>query len=1338
MKSSRIAATLVFGATIVLSALADERTMTMEQALQIIESGSADEEVYYQNTPKNLPDLTKGEDLPPPPKKGKRPVWNLGPTGIAVIMSGNFGGYQMLVQGTIKDSPADGKLLPGDVITGINGVAFKPGGHLGIKTGNAIIEAEREINKGRIVFNVWRDQNYVKRSGRQDVSSVDVDKLFEAAKDDNTLYDWKEEEERTQEVKQTSFDKFPIIPTEMDVELKLEVLPDYGDGLLEDCPKTKAIIEKACKVLEEKFVEVPGNRRSGRGGVIEAMALLSTGKPEYKKLVHQWVRSKHSPWRPPTEPIGERFKPDYKGYNGYQTWHHGYNGLYCALYYEATGDDYVLPALRKYSIEAAMGQSQLGSWGHTFAFPKFNGGEFHKMNPGYGALNAAGNRCYFLVTLAQKLGIENPHIDLAVKRATQFFGSYTDQGCIPYGDHGAYGSDDSNGKNTGVAFSMMLLGEDYKAKYFARMSGHCAFTRRGGHAHDYHGNWSSWASNLNGPQLRAYQERNLRWRRTLSRTHIGRFIYHGGYGELRNETATQVLHQASIYKQLIITGKNIPDSYHMTDREMKRMFSSAHKQFNDPALRAMDGVPWQERSTQEILEILDCFYPKARENFAKELGKRHLNGDKEVLPGILKLLESDNPRYIDGALRSLQNCGEDTILSNLSKVTPLLTDQPDFVQITASRTIAKGGQQKDKKAPLSIDRESQLAMLKATIEEEQTSEPNHLGNHTQGILFGSQGPLGNKPFDSGHDPDLVHKVLERLILLDPAGNSFMGAVNGKWDKDTIMRLAGLLTYAAEQEQIGDQMFANRSDPARSILTPLGHQETLLSSAYRLRQKAEIAPHIRSKVGYKRALCDPQTIKKNPAAFVEILPAMETVLLDDPILSITVKDRSTGWKPEITPLRTIQPIIAKVKNTPAKLPSIEADVAKMLDAELKAIKGSGAQIKHCLNILKDPQRRDTFRKLAAMDRLAEWIGPDVAESLVPYLNHEYFRLRDRSRKLAANAIRIGGAELLIAAYDPAIDAHTAEGILAAFALSGDSMGVALAMQALEHDSENLRYQALHTLAAIQKIKAMDGIIAHLKSATHPLDQIGCEQALTSIWEKDPKQKTNIRDRMIKELPKLEIPDKGAAYMVLAKISDDKCLDLLEMANSTDSKAEFAMLVKALSYSPSRRADQILLKFARGDKKSAEAVGNQAVRRLVLGPKGFGDITDKERMDFVEPMIKLSMNKDLITYLATIYDARALSSLMFCLENGVADAVESLVSNAEKASEYDAKDAKVAADALRNVIEYIEVTYLRGGPAGKDFRIYPKWKAMQARAGKALLKVHKPEDAPIPTFDPLEFD
>lgn len=1330
MKSIRLTTTLLLTAGLLSHGLAEERTMTAEQMEKL---AKGEELIEVEVRPAKLPDLTKGE--PMPPSKDKPQVWNLGPTGVAAIMVGQFAGDQLLVQGAIKGSPADGKVLPGDVITGLNGRKFQHGGHLGITIGDAIIEAEREINGGKIVLNVWRDRNYVKRHGKQDVASVDVDQLFQAARDDNTLYDWKPEEERTEEVRQAGFDKYPLDPVTLDIELKIRTFPDYGDGLLEDCPKTRAILEDAWKVLEKKFVEVPGNRRSGRGGVIEAMALLASGKPEHKKLVHDWVRSKHSPWRPPTVPAGAMFEPDYRGYKGMQSWHHGFNGLYCALYYEATGDDFVLPALRKYALDAAMGQSMLGSWGHTFAYPSFNGGEFNRMNPGYGALNAAGNRCFYLITLAQKLGIKDPRLDQAVERARVFFSSYIDQGCIPYGDHGAYGSDDSNGKNTGVAFSLKLLGDEYGARYFAMMSTHCAFTRRGGHGHDYHGNWSSWASNLSGPQVRAYQERNLRWRRTLCRMYDGSFVYHsptGKYGALRDPTATEVMHQSSIFKQLLITGKDVPESWHLNEREMKQMLASARGQLTDPKLLEIAGPPVQERPTAEVLDLLDIFFPRARQNFAKELGKRHLAGDKEVLPGALKLLESDNARFRDGALLTLMACGNDAILSNLSKIIPLLSDKADFVQITASKAVAKGGENK----------EAQLAMLDATLEPFEAIEPNSLGNTTQGLLFGGNTKLATRPFDAGFDPDKVQRVLEKLILLDPAGKTFLSSRAGVWDKDTVLRLAGPLLYAAEQEQIGDQMFANRSDPARRILAPLGHHETLLSSAYRLRQKAEILPDYRANSSFKRSLCKPEEIKKNPAAFAELLPAMETVLVDNPVESITVKDRSTNYLPVSTPLRLLHPILAKAADKPAKLPLIETEVARMLDAELKGIQGAGAQIKHCSQILADPSRRDIFRKLVAMDRLAEMLGPDVIEELVPYLNHDYFRLRDRSRQLTANAIKSGGASLLTQHFDPENYPSVAAAILATYALSGDAKGADLAKQALAQGSGErawlaMRYQALHTLAILKGSEAIDPVLAHLKSAESKLDQIGCEEALARIAS-NSQHTAAVRDRLIKELPKLEIPDKGSAYMVLARISDDKCLELLEKAGKTDSKTEFALLVKALSYSPSRRADQILLDFARTDKASAEVVGNHAVRRLVLGPKGVGDLTDKERMDFVEPLIQLSMNKDLITYLSTIYDARALRTLNYCLENGVAGAVESLVSNAERAPQYSSEDSKVAAEAIRNVIEYIEVTYLRGGPEGKDFRVYPKWKAMQARAGKALLKVHKPEKEAIPTFDPLEFE
>ena len=682
MKRTTFTISLALAGMLATPLTAEERTLTPEQMEKLANQG--DFSTQPSDRPANLPDLTKGDPVPgggkiPPPS------WTLGPTGIVATFAGGFAGDQLQVQTVLAGSPAEGKLLRGDVLVGMNGGKFKAGGHLAMSIGDAIIEAEKEENQGRLTFMVWRDKNFNARHGKKNIAGVDLDKLFQQARDDNSLYDWKPEEEREKEVARMGFDEYPIDPETFEIEVKLRTFPAYSDTAPYDCPKTMAILEDAWKVLEKKFIVDPENPQSGRGGIIEAFALISSGKPEHRELVRQWVRGPHSPWKEPKEPAGTMFEPGYRGYTGYQSWHHGFGGLYCALYYEATGDDYVLPALRKYAIDTAMGQSGHGSWGHTFAYPSFNGGKLHGMNPGYGALNAAGNRCFFLVTLAQKLGIEHPEIDLAVERARRFFSSYIDQGCIPYGDHPAYGSDDSNGKNTGVAFSLKLLGDTYGAKYFAMLSSHCAFTRRGGHGHDYHGNWSSWAASLCGPEVRIYNERNLRWRRTICRMFDGSFVYHsptGSYNTLRDPTATEVLHQSVIFKQTLITGKDPDEALHPTERDMKQLFASARTQFNDPWLLEKAGKSAEERDTDEVFDLLDHFYPKMRGVVANELAKRFQAGEKEIAPHLLKLLESDNARFRDGALLALGGCGSDTVLGSLSKLSPMLKlHQPERAPI---------------------------------------------------------------------------------------------------------------------------------------------------------------------------------------------------------------------------------------------------------------------------------------------------------------------------------------------------------------------------------------------------------------------------------------------------------------------------------------------------------------------------------------------------------------------------------------------------------------------------------------------------------------------------------
>ena len=1246
-------------------------------------------------------------------------------------MVGGFGGDQIQVQGARKGSPAEGKFLFGDVLTGMNGQPFVAGEHLGYRIGKAIIEAEKEENGGHLTFRFGGTKTLSSATAKN-LQAVDIEEVFTKTKQDDSLFEWKSKEDKEKEIRNQGFDEFPIDPMTLDVAIKIRVMPPYSDTSPYNCPKSNLILEEAWKVLVAKFIKDPKKPRSGRGGTIEAMALVASGKPEHREIVRKWVRSPHCPWKPPTEPIGARFEPGYRGYNGYQSWHHGFNGLYCALYYEATGDDYVLPALRKYAIEAAMGQSGGGSWGHTFAFPSFNGGEFNKMNPGYGALNAAGNRCFYLVTLAQKLGVKHPAIDKAVERAQRFFSSYIDQGCIPYGDHAAYPSDDSNGKNTGVAFSLKLLGDNYGAKYFAMMSSHCSFTRRGGHGHDYHGNWSFWGATLCGPEVRILGERNMRWRRTLCRQFDGSFVYHsptyGGLGgPLRDPTATAVMTYSVPLKQTLITGKNPDESLYPDKREMNQLLASGYPQFNDEKLKELAGSHWPDRDTDALFEILDMFKPKTRAQIARELGKRYQAGEIAIAGRLAALLTHKTARYRCGAVQGLAACGKDAALPQLSKISDLLEDPHDFVRISAARAMAK----------ITSSKESQQEMLQATVDSYKAVAPNSVTNTTQKLLFNNETLLAANPFGAGIDPDLVKKALEKAIQLDPVHGSFMKSRAKVWSKDTVVKLAGPLTFAAEEEQIADQMFASRSPLAQAILNQHGYLEGALSSAHRMRKQAAIPRDIRAKVSFKRPLAKPDDVKKYKGLYRDLIPAFQSVLIGNPLAQISEKK---GEKVIITPLDEMLRIIESDKQ-PTRLPSIERDVALQFSQEIDKTGSTREKLQLCRKELDDPERKTYFRKIAAMTHLAEILGKDSLKDLLPYLNHKYFRLREHAQKLAATHLAALDKAALTQLVIHAGSTSNQAGILHALGIHQIKAGTTLSKQALASPDPHLRNAALQAYAKLGGSLAISDIIAHLAKSRHKEDLRGCEEALV-ILLKNPVSTAKTKEALIAMVPKVQaLPAvRQRLYYLLGQAGDRKSLQILSNAARTEDMQHFDDVIHGLAFSNSREADQMLLRMAAESPKSAKVVGKYAVHRMVLGPKGFGDLNDKIRMDFAEPMLKLNMDRKLISYLGKIHEARALRALMYCLEKGVSHAAEALVTSAEGLKDLSNKDSEIAAKAIRDVMEYMEVTHLRGGITAhmRKEDNYLGWQALQARAGKALLKVKQPDRAPIPTFNDLDLD
>ena len=433
------------------------------------------------------------------------------------------------------------------------------------------------------------------------------------------------------------------------------------------------------------------------------------------------------------------------------------------------------------------------------------------------------------------------------------------------------------------------------------------------------------------------------------------------------------------------------------------------------------------------------------------------------------------------------------------------------------------------------------------------------------------------------------------------------------------------------------------------------------------------------------------------------------------------------------------LLIEAEKKPSVLPSISADVQQMFRAEVGETDGTGAKIKLCRAELADPQRKNTFRKISAMDVLVELLGTDALEDLVPYLGHDYWRLREHARKLASELVTIGGESQLAALFPATGDPAAAAGILEVFAESEADSGLKLAEEALGHAEPVVRKAAVTTLFTLGGEEKLPDVLSHMKAADSIEDLLGCEEALLSMRD-DPAHVDRVRDALIGMLEGGSPDLDRSIYYVLGQLADPASIAHLEKVAKGDDLTVLDDVVFALSYSPSRDVDRVMLELAAMDKRTAAVVGAQSVRRLVLGPEGYGDLTGDERMDFAEAMLKLVLDKKVIAYLGKVHEARAMRALMYCLEKGVSGAADSLITCAEGLGKLSDKDSRIAAEALQDVIEYIEVTHLRGGPQAhmrKEDK-YAEWKALQARAGKVLLKVHQPDKAPIPTFDPLDLD
>jgi len=268
--------------------------------------------------------------------------------------------------------------------------------------------------------------------------------------------------------------------------------------------------------------------------------------------------------------------------------------------------------------------------------------------------------------------------------------------------------------------------------------------------------------------------------------------------------------------------------------------------------------------------------------------------------------------------------------------------------------------------------------------------------------------------------------------------------------------------------------------------------------------------------------------------------------------------------------------------------------------------------------------------------------------------------------------------------------------------------------------------------------------------------GYEEAVLSVID-EPLADELIRGRCIGMLHGSQPPLRDTLVWLIAQAGGELSMRTLSdfLSDNENDEQLFKVVMNALSYSPDPKADKLILdavKESSGNPRNrilanrAEIAADEGVRRMVMSPQGIGQRPVEEQLDYAEAMLKMTLNSDTIAYMGRIKTGRCAYILQDAMRRGApASAGQAIIEATRDLSDATKKDREYAEKALVDVIEFIEVTYIRG--TAEDYvdkpideqRRYMRWKAISAQAGKNLLKLtQNKEPEPLPEFDDLDLD
>jgi hypothetical protein len=368
---------------------------------------------------------------------------------------------------------------------------------------------------------------------------------------------------------------------------------------------------------------------------LNALALLASGDPGYLPLIKQeakWAASYTTAEM--------------------ATWYYGYIMMFLSEYKIATGDDSVMPGLTRLALEAAHGQSAVGSWGHRFARP--DGRLF-----GYGMMNSPGVPLTSAMAMARKAGVKDPALNLAIERSANLLRFYIGKGAIPYGDHAPWmETHEDNGKCGMAAVMFNLLGEAKGAEFFSRMSVASHGPERDcGHTGNFFNMlWSMPGVALSGPHATgAWMSEFGTWYFDLARGADG-IVLHQGPPELEEDsyagwdcTGGYLLAYAMPLKKILLTGRQPKLAPQLDAATAQSLILDGRGWNNKDRYSAYDKL-----SPDQLLERLGSWSPIVRDRAATALGRR--KGEQPVA-ALVKMLSAPRLESRYGACDALAQFG---------------------------------------------------------------------------------------------------------------------------------------------------------------------------------------------------------------------------------------------------------------------------------------------------------------------------------------------------------------------------------------------------------------------------------------------------------------------------------------------------------------------------------------------------------------------------------------------------------------------------------------------------------------------------------------------------------